>query len=117
MRTDSGWLALFHAVDIQEGRVLEGWESNWRKRYTAVAMLLDLEEPWRVIGMTRTPLLEPDPACPYEMNGFRGSVIFPTGAVLEPDGELKMYYGASDTVIALATARVEDVIALCEPVG
>ncbi|MHC4252211.1 MAG: glycoside hydrolase family 130 protein [Planctomycetota bacterium] len=117
VRTDAGWLAIFHAVDVEEGRVLKGWEPDWRKRYTAGAMLLDLDEPWRVIGMTRAPLLEPEPEYAYEVDGFRGSVIFPTGAVLEPDGELKIYYGASDTAIALATARVDDVLTLCEPVG
>ena len=45
--------------------------------------------------------------------GFRTNVIFPTGAILEEDGTVKIYYGASDTVIALATANVNDLIQLC----
>jgi beta-1,4-mannooligosaccharide/beta-1,4-mannosyl-N-acetylglucosamine phosphorylase len=35
--------------------------------------------------------------------------------ILEPGGEVKIYYGGADTVVCLATARVEDLIALCEP--
>jgi beta-1,4-mannooligosaccharide/beta-1,4-mannosyl-N-acetylglucosamine phosphorylase len=36
--------------------------------------------------------------------------------ILEADGEVKIYYGASDTVMALATAHVDDLVALCEPI-
>jgi beta-1,4-mannooligosaccharide/beta-1,4-mannosyl-N-acetylglucosamine phosphorylase len=46
-------------------------------------------------------------------NGFRTNVIFPTGAILEDDGTVKIYYGASDTVIALATAKADDLADLC----
>ncbi len=62
------------------------------------------------------PLLAPEEAYAYEMDGFRGSVIFPCGLIVEDDGEAKLYYGAADTVVALATAKVEDLIGLCEPV-
>ena len=40
-------------------------------------------------------------------------VIFPGGMILEDNGEVKIYYGASDTVECLATAKLEDLIALC----
>jgi len=46
--------------------------------------------------------------------GFRSQVIFPCGTILEDDGEVKLYYGAADTVICLATARLDDLLALCE---
>ena len=46
-------------------------------------------------------------------NGFRKDVIFPCGNVLEDNGEVKIYYGASDTVECLATADVNDLIKLC----
>ena len=114
VRTEKGWLALFHAVDIDRSRGKNGWEDSWKKRYCAGVMLLDLDDPSRVIGMSREPLLAPE--ADYEtVEGFRRNVIFPGGMILEPDGEVKIYYGASDTVECLATANVEDLLALCRP--
>ena len=46
--------------------------------------------------------------------GFRQQVIFPGGMILEPDGEVKIYYGASDTFECLATASLDELIALCD---
>jgi beta-1,4-mannooligosaccharide/beta-1,4-mannosyl-N-acetylglucosamine phosphorylase len=42
-------------------------------------------------------------------------VIFPGGMILEPDGEVKIYYGAADTVEALATSTLEDLLSLIQP--
>jgi len=59
----------------------------------------------------------PEPQYEYESKGYRDNVIFPGGAVLEEeDGEVKIYYGAADTVECLASAHVDDLIDLCEPV-
>lgn len=115
IKTDKGWLATFHAVDIDQNRGKNGWEKCWKKRYTAGIMLLDLNEPWKVIGMSKDPLIAPD--APYESDGgFRNDVIFPGGMILEDSGEVKIYYGAADTVEALVTADVNDLINACEPV-
>ncbi len=112
VRTDKGWLVFTHAVDRDNTRGKNGWEPQWTKRYCAGVMLLDPEDPRRVLGICREPLLAPE--APYETTeGFRTNVIFPTGAILEADGTMKIYYGASDTVTALATARVEDLIEAC----
>ena len=74
-------------------------------------MLLDLDDPRHIIGLCREPLLAPE--APYEVEGgFRNNVIFPGGMILEDDGEVKIYYGAADTVECLATAHVDDLIAL-----
>jgi len=113
VKTDKGWLTLLHAVDRREGRAW-GWSRDWDKRYTVGICLLDLEDPAHVIGYSRAPLMAPEEEYPYEVEGYRGYVQFPTGAILEDDGELKIYYGAADTVMALATARVDDLLALCE---
>ncbi len=115
VRTKRGWLAIFHAVDWDAERTLDGWEGNWKKRYTAGVMLLDADDPARVIGLSRSPLLVPEPEYEYEVRGYRGSVIFPGGMVLEESGEVKIYYGAADTVEALAVAHVDDLLAACEP--
>ena len=75
-------------------------------------MLLDLEDPSKVIGMSKLPLIAPE--TDYEVDeGLRQNVIFPGGMILEDDGEVKIYYGASDTVECLATANVDDLIGLC----
>ena len=114
VRTPRGWLATFHAVRVAEGN-LATWEREWRKEYLAGIMLLDLDDPSRILGISRRPLLAPE--APYETDGFRGSVIFPGGMILEDTGEVKLYYGAADTVECLATADVGELLALCEPVA
>ena len=113
VKTSSGWLTLFHAVDIERGRGKNGWENKWQKRYSAGIMLLDLENPYKIKGLSKLPLLAPE--ADYEISGgFRNNVIFPGGMILEPDGEVKIYYGAADTVECLATADVGDLIKLCQ---
>lgn len=111
IKTPAGWLTLFHAVDRDETRGKNGWEQKWTKRYTAGLMLLDLNDPAKVLSVYSKPLIAPD--TPIETDaGFRENVIFPCGMLLEENGEVKIYYGASDTCVCLATARVEDLLAL-----
>ena len=111
VKTRAGWLTTFHAVTVDTTKELPAWHKGWHKTYTIGIMLLDLENPWKVIGMSREPLMVP--TADYELDGFRGHVLFPGGTILEPDGEVKIYYGAADTVECLATAHVDDLIALC----
>ena len=102
----------FHAVDRDSARGKNGWEDVWQKRYSAGIMLLDLDEPHKVIGMSKLPLLAPE--APYEVaGGFRNHAIFPGGMILEQSGEVKIYYGAADTAECLATADIGDLLALC----
>lgn len=112
IKTKQGWLTTFHAVDLDPARGKNGWEPTWKKRYTAGIMLLDLDNPSRVLGIHKSPLLVPE--ADYEVaGGFRNNVIFPGGMLLEDSGEVKIYYGAADTVECLATADVNDLIRLC----
>lgn len=115
VRTAAGWLAVFHAVTIDDSRELPAWHRNWFKTYTIGLMLLDPERPWVVKGMYRDPLMTPE--TDYEREGYRGNVLFPGGLILEESGEVKIYYGAADTVECLATAHVDDLIALCTDAG
>ena len=112
VKTDKGWLVLFHAVDIDYDRGKNGWEDKWQKRYTVGIMLLDLENPSEVIGMSKEPILIPE--TDYEKNGFRNDVIFPGGLILEDSKHVKIYYGAADTCECLAFAEIEDLINLCK---
>lgn len=114
IKTKAGWLTIFHAVDIDPSRGKNGWENTWKKRYCAGLMLLDLENPSKVIGISKEPLIAPE--TDYETkDGFRTNVVFPCGMILEDTGEVKIYYGASDTVVCLATAHVDDLLELCKP--
>lgn len=111
IKTHAGWLTTYHAVKkIDED--LPAWHKDWKKVYSMGLMLLDLEQPWIVKSLSSKPLLEPE--ADYELNGFRGHVIFPGGMILEPDGEVKIYYGAADTVTCLATAHINDLIDFCQ---
>ncbi len=116
IKTDRGWLTTIHVVNKDPASPLAGWEAkDWTKTYVAGLVLLDLEDPSKVVGMMREPLLAPE--APYELDGFRGSVIFPCGMVAQPDGEVRMYYGAADTCIAMASAHIDDLIAACRPMA
>jgi beta-1,4-mannooligosaccharide/beta-1,4-mannosyl-N-acetylglucosamine phosphorylase len=112
VKTSEGWLTLFHAVNIDETKELPAWHPNWNKTYTIGLMLLDLDEPWKIKGMYNKPLMVPEEK--YELEGFRGHVLFPGGMILEDSGEVKIYYGAADTVECLATADVNDLLELCK---
>ena len=111
IKTEKGWVTTFHLVDYDSSRGKNGWEDNWKKRYNVGLMLLDLEDPSKIISILDKPLMVPE--VDYEIkNGFRNNVIFPCGMILEENGEVKIYYGAADTVIALATADLNDLLEL-----
>jgi beta-1,4-mannooligosaccharide/beta-1,4-mannosyl-N-acetylglucosamine phosphorylase len=112
IKTSGGWLHLFHAVSTNPQKKKNGWEENWDKIYVAGAFLTDLKDPSQIIGICKEPILAPEAA--YEISGgFRNNVIFPTGAILEDNGELKIYYGAADTYVCLALANIDDLVNLC----
>ena len=110
VKTPHGWLTLFHTVEKHE-EDFDSWQRGWVYAYYAGVMLLDLENPAKVIAVADKPLLVPEE--PYELNGFRGGVIFPGGCIAEPDGTVKIYYGAADTVECLAEAKIDDLVQFC----
>ncbi len=112
LKTDKGWLVIFHAVDIDPNRGKNGWENYWRKRYCIGIMLLDLEDPSKVIGMSKRPLMIPE--APYEISGgFRDNALFPCGMIRDDGGIVRIYYSAGDAVVRMATAKESDLLALC----
>jgi beta-1,4-mannooligosaccharide/beta-1,4-mannosyl-N-acetylglucosamine phosphorylase len=75
-------------------------------------MLLDLRDPTQILGVSREPLMIPE--AEYEISGgFRNNVIFPGAAIVEDSGEVKIYYGAADSVECLASVQIEDLIRRC----
>ncbi len=112
IKTDKGWLTTFHTVERDAALGKNGWETKWDKVYHAGICLLDLNDPSRVIGIYDEPLITSE--LPFELqDGFRTNVIFPGAMILEDNGEVKIYYGAADTVECLATANVDELVSLC----
>lgn len=102
IKTTAGWLLIYHGVSKE-------------KVYRAGAALLDLHDPSKIIGRTRTPILEPKE--PYEKFGDVNNVVFPTGACVVDNDKLFVYYGGADKVCCLATADLNyllDHILKCE---
>jgi predicted GH43/DUF377 family glycosyl hydrolase len=102
IRTEHGWLTIFHGVRTQCAQ---------HYVYQLGVCLLALDDPSRVVGRCEEAILEPEE--PYELVGQTPSVVFTSGAVLEDDGELKVYYGGADTVQCLATTTIERMLAAC----
>jgi predicted GH43/DUF377 family glycosyl hydrolase len=90
IRTAKGWLAVYHGNDRREGDVGIG-------AYSAGALLLDLENPRRILGRSG-PIFAPETE--YERAGFVPDVVFPTGIVAQGETVL-VYYGAADTSTAV----------------
>ena len=76
------------------------------------AVILDFENPLKVIGNTRGPLLVPLES--YELLGHIPDVIFPTGAVIKKD-TLYIYYGATDMTTCVAHVNLSDLIGTMSP--
>lgn len=96
-----GWLVIYHGVF----RTMDG------AVYRAGVALLDKEDPSRVLGVADEWILQPED--PWEITGYVHNVVFPCGAVAEPDGSLKLYWGGADTVVCAGTARVKTLEDLC----
>ena len=111
LKTREGWLLLYHGVATH-------FQGN--SIYQTGAVLLDLLDPTRVVARTRRNVFEP--RAPYELSGQVPNVVFPTGWICDDiDGEgfaasdagLKIYYGAADTVVALAVCTVRELLGAC----
>lgn len=93
IKTEHGWLLIYQAVGYQDPG-----------RYKIGAMLLDLDDPTKVIARSDQPILEPEEW--YENDGWKAGVAYPCGAVIK-DGKLIVYYGGADTVVCSASADLK----------
>jgi predicted GH43/DUF377 family glycosyl hydrolase len=101
IRSPDGWLEIYHGGARPAG-------NNGVGTYSAGALLLDLDEPHRIVRKSSEPILVPE--TDFERAGFVPNVLFPTGAVDRGD-TLFIYYGAADTVCAVAELSKADVLA------
>ncbi|MFH1782561.1 MAG: hypothetical protein ABH848_02980 [Candidatus Omnitrophota bacterium] len=92
IKTEDGWLVIYHAVDDRDAT-----------KYKIGAMILDLEDPSKVLFRTSKPILEPDEH--YE-NDWKPGIVYPCGAVVL-EKELIVYYGGGDKFVCCATAKLD----------
>jgi predicted GH43/DUF377 family glycosyl hydrolase len=99
IRTDAGWLVIYHGVTPRINSQI----------YKAGVALLDLKDPRKVIARSKEYIMAPRES--YERIGDVPNVIFPTAAIAYPEkDELRIYYGAADTVFCMATAKTSELI-------
>lgn len=110
-KTREGWLHIYHGIAMHLANA---------HIYQAGVVLLDLADPRHVIARGRNNILEPRE--PYELTGQVPNVVFPGGMIVDdyddegfakPESLVRVYYGAADTVVGLATTTIGDLIAAC----
>ena len=99
IEVDKGWLLIYHGVD------------NVKNEYRVGILLLDKNNPSKILARTKKPVLEPDQE--YEKTGLYNGCVFPTGAVLK-DGTIYLYYGCADKFISVATAKLDEIYSFLE---
>ncbi len=83
IETKDGWLLIYQSVGYQDP-----------SRYKIGAMMLDINNPAKVLYRTHMPIIEPEED--YENNGFKSGVVYPCGGVVMKD-KLNIYFGGSDS--------------------
>jgi len=111
VKTREGWLHVYHGVATHFASV---------NIYQTGVVLLDLADPRCVLARGRDNILEPRE--PYELTGQVPNVVFPSGMIVAeydeegfalPDSPVRLYYGAADTVVALATTTIKGLLDEC----
>jgi predicted GH43/DUF377 family glycosyl hydrolase len=94
IETDAGWLVLTHGVGPM-------------RKYCISAVLLDLEDPLKVIGRLNEPILQSDA---NQTNGYVPNVVYTCGALVH-GGRLVLPYGLNDTATTIATIELGSLLA------
>lgn len=102
VKTKDGWLMLYHGV--------RGFGISYL--YKLGVVLLDLDDPRKVIGKSKEPILIPE--MDYERIGDVGNVVFSNGWVVEENGDVKIYYSGADMNICIAETSVDYLLSLCK---
>lgn len=104
IRTRDGWLEIYHGVDRSS-------------RYAMGALLLDRDDPRRVLARSAEPILAPE--APFEIHGLNERTVFSCGhaSIDNDDSRIRLYYGAADSVIAAADFDVDEILGQLEPVA
>ena len=106
LETEAGWLLVYHGVRQTVAGAL----------YRVGLAMLDLEDPTRVTHRCGEWVL--GPAETYELVGDVPGVVFPCGLVHDAEtDELRLYYGAADTCVAVATSTLSEVLDYVQECG
>jgi len=101
IKTNKGWLSIIHGVfSTMSGGI-----------YRLGAALHSLDDPSVILGVADDWIIQPDK--PYEITGYVSNVVFTCGAVPEPDGTVKIYWGGADSVMCAGTAKIDELVELC----
>jgi len=102
IKTKKGWLLIYSHIQnyFPSPEKLD-------RIFGIEALLLDINDPTKIIGRTHGPILAPEEA--YELSGYIANVVFPTGALLNKDS-LVIYYGAADTTTCAAYVNIKDLL-------
>ncbi len=98
IETDEGWLEIYHGVKMTSSGPI----------YRIGTVLLDLDDPSKVVKQGETPILSPRED--YERIGDVPNVCFACGAVMDKKGMMKIYYGAADTSICVALGTLDQIL-------
>jgi predicted GH43/DUF377 family glycosyl hydrolase len=98
IETAEGWLEIYHGVKMTSAGPI----------YRIGLVLLDLENPAKLIKQGESPILSPREH--YERVGDIPNVCFACGAVISDNGQMKIYYGGADTCICIATTTLDELL-------
>jgi predicted GH43/DUF377 family glycosyl hydrolase len=98
IKTEKGWLLIYHGATMEN-------------RYCLGAILLELDNPSKVIVRSEEPIMEP--ISEYEQTGFFGNVVFTNGHIVKGD-TIQMYYGASDEFVCQANLSIKEILKTLE---
>jgi len=96
IKTEKGWLLIYHAIGEQAP-----------DSYKIGAMLLDGQDPTRVLARSPEPILEP--RAWYEREGWKSNVVYPCGAAVIGE-RLFIYYGGADRVVCVASVNLDGLL-------
>lgn len=105
IKTKEGWL-LFYSY-------IQNYFGGGERVFGIEAMLLDLNDPTKIISKTKGPIMVPEEI--YERYGAVPNIVFPTGVLLQKGGRIDLYYGAADTVCAKASLDLDDILSALLP--
>lgn len=110
--THMGWLLLYHGVAAELHTVSSGSSENKHLRYSAGAMILDRDDPRRVLYRSPSPILTP--TTDEERHGIVSNVVFPTGldprTTPGPGTRVDVYYGMADAAIGAGWLELPHVL-------
>ncbi len=101
MLIDEGWLVIYYGVkDTSSGPL-----------FRLGSVILDRNDPSKVVGRSNIPILAPREK--YERIGDIPNLVYSTGAFIDSDGKIHIFYGAADSCVCMATTGIDEICTEC----